>query len=985
MNHIKQYLEASKNKTEKLLRDNTSQLYPFSRSFENISTNNQNFQQKNPTEDYLNQYNGQLLIQGEPGGGKTISLIKLAEKKIKEQIQQNTSDIFLPIFAEIYTWKDIYEDPKRENTIVNWLVEKTELEQQTLEQKIKERKILLLLDGLDELPFNISKDPDNPNAPLQDYRVEFINQLNKFIKDTNQEITVIITCRRRDYEDIIKNNHDYEFKFTDKLLLRRLKIEEIEDYLKERLEEKSFQKLLYLIKINQAISKIIRTPFLLEILLSVYQENEKNTESTKLRYVSNVEQLFDEFIKQGYNREKNKLEDKKEVDFPYSAQEFQTKLGEIAVVMMSDDTPDDNEISQQIFQKVIPEEQKRNQFIELARNIQLLFEKDQQKYLYEFRHNLLRDYLTFQCSKEFLRHQQENNSITKKEVVRALGKIDNQKAIELLKDLLLSQKEDKDIRYEAANSIGQFSSTIRFEGYEETFGKECINNYFIDKINRYDIEEYFKQFVPQKLIDDFADIDNIYKFSQGIPLVVNLIALQWYDGVPLQEIIQSGGYSHAQIIEKTCEQFLVHVRNKQKNQQNYEDLRIIYLLTIMRRYDRDFLQEIIGREEELNLSNLGQRLNNQYSFISPKLTLQDNYKFYFKKYLLTKKNNDELLRKLCSDAQNYCEKQFFSKNNFNLYSLNTTATSWIDSQENREIISDWIYYWFWKDEKQGWYYAIPHLVQGWYYNTSWTHSILDTIDNNKQFISTRKSQELLRLFRSGVELSKQYVNTTNDRSNLLDELEQRADKVIDNKEWLSIIYLKRGDLLFENKEYEQAKKIYEQAKICAPLDANSLREKLTWLLKKVEIQIKKEQEKQDKQTKLIEVVENLVLTINDKQEVYRHSELLKSTSQKEPLMPTLQPKTTETEVVNSQLLEDQKNKLQLEKESQLSSRELLIRFGGFFIGYLFGQNGVNLYLIILILVVWFVFQVTNSEERSKVGKMIVELFNRLSSKNQNDN
>ena len=65
----------------------------------------------------------------------------------------------------------------------------------------------------------------------------------------------------------------------------------------------------------------------------------------------------------------------------------------------------------------------------------------------------------------------------------------------------------------------------------------------------------------------------------------------------------------------------------------------------MRRYDQDFLQEMIG--EELNLLALGPQLNSKYSFISSELILEDNYKFYFKKYLLTRNNDYEILKEIC--------------------------------------------------------------------------------------------------------------------------------------------------------------------------------------------------------------------------------------------------------------------------------------------------------------------------------------------------
>ncbi len=287
MHDIEQYLEASENKIKELLDKKAPEQYPFSRSFEiETFTDNQNFRKEsNPKEDDLDKYKGQLLIQGEPGGGKTISLIKLADKLIGKTkgIQPNSVNFVLPIFAEIYTWytwKYIDENQQQKeqetrDTIFKWLLEKTKLYEQILEAKINARKVLLLLDGLDELPFNVPEDQNNPNSSLQDYRVKFIEALNQFLENTNYEITVIMTCRSRDYQEIVKNHPENEFKCTEKLLLRRLDIKEIEKYLKEKEiieDETKREKLLNIIRINPAISKIIRTPFILKTLLDVYND-----------------------------------------------------------------------------------------------------------------------------------------------------------------------------------------------------------------------------------------------------------------------------------------------------------------------------------------------------------------------------------------------------------------------------------------------------------------------------------------------------------------------------------------------------------------------------------------------------------------------------------------------------------------------------------------------------------------------------------------
>lgn len=61
------------------------------------------------------------------------------------------------------------------------------------------------------------------------------------------------------------------------------------------------------------------------------------------------------------------------------------------------------------------------------------------------------------------------------------------------------------------------------------------------------------------------------------------------------------------------------------------------------------------------------------------LILEDNYKFYFKKYLLIRNNDYEILKEFCKNVRNYCEEWFFFKNGFELFSFNKSVEKWIDN------------------------------------------------------------------------------------------------------------------------------------------------------------------------------------------------------------------------------------------------------------------------------------------------------------------
>jgi hypothetical protein len=637
------YLQKLRKSLEKNLNEKSSDLYPFERTYEdnpNAVGRQETSNSKSSfigLDEALNNYNGRLLILGEPGGGKTISLIEFAIKKVDERL--NNQNSLLPIFVEIYTWTEFYNHQKEtsQDIIINWLAEQTKIERESLQRKIREHKALLLLDGLDELPFNVSENSQEPNSTREDYRAKFIESLKSL--DDFQQVSMVVTCRRRDYEEITGNDDASKLNLNGAIVLNRLSEEEIEKYLNGKEE---YGKLVWnLLKNSPDLLKIVRTPFLLDTLVSIYKYREGDRQAEQFPKVGNREQLFDHFIEQGFRREKEKKEEISQQKLPCSSsEELKDKLGEIAIVMMSDSKPDDNEIGEEILNRVIPQE-KIWAFIELARSIQLLFNTSEEN-IYCFRHLLLRDYFAFLYANKFLQKGcvQDNNSISKIQVVRSLGKLDNQRAIELLTGILNNQEEDKDVRYEAANSLGQFSSRVYFQGYRQTFGNEHVISYSLREFSQQQTQDYFQESVPERSLE-LKDVIKIDRFSRGIPLVVNLAATMWREGIPLNDIVSKEGDSQAQIVATACERFLTHFSEFEYGE---EDLRAVYILAMMRRFDSKFLQTMLRTTD---LQSRGKELYKRYSLVSSELRLDGQHQFFFKKFCY------------CSPIPNHCTGEAF--------------------------------------------------------------------------------------------------------------------------------------------------------------------------------------------------------------------------------------------------------------------------------------------------------------------------------------
>ena len=70
----------------------------------------------------------------------------------------------------------------------------------------------------------------------------------------------------------------------------------------------------------------------------------------------------------------------------------------------------------------------------------------------------------------FLNHDVDNKKlITKEKVAIALGKLNKLRATDLLIDLL--GDSDKDVRYQAAKSLGELKAGVYFRGYKQDFSE----------------------------------------------------------------------------------------------------------------------------------------------------------------------------------------------------------------------------------------------------------------------------------------------------------------------------------------------------------------------------------------------------------------------------------------------------------------------------------------------------------------------------------
>lgn len=407
------------------------------------------------------------MLLGEPGAGKTILLLSFL-KKIATKLKNEGSKSLLPLFAPIRRWD-------RKEDIICWLINQAKvidsgIDESLLKQKIRNREVLFLLDGLDELPAKDCRIKD-PNAKQRDYRLEFMQKFADFESKYGQNPT-IITCRNRDYQNIINKNGSQKLNLNGAVILKQLNYKEIKNYLEYSFAADSqfFRDIWTTLIQNSVLRTMVRTPFLLTVLISPYKNNhqQKNHELEQLSKISSTEELFDNFIIKSYEREQEKQDSSAAISFDLD--ELKQILGQISVLVMSDEHPDDNYISLHIFNQLLPQN-KVGEFINLCQNLYLLIKSvTTEQNTYRFCHLLLREYFAFRYIDMFLNHDVDNKKlITKEKVAIALGKLNKLRATDLLIDLL--GDSDKDVRYQAAKSLGELKAGVYFRGYKQDFSE----------------------------------------------------------------------------------------------------------------------------------------------------------------------------------------------------------------------------------------------------------------------------------------------------------------------------------------------------------------------------------------------------------------------------------------------------------------------------------------------------------------------------------
>jgi len=241
---------------------------------------------------------GNLLVLGNPGAGKTTTMVDLA-KALIERAEQD-ADYPIPVLFNLSTWKD------DKQSIRDWLVFEVKLKYRIRKdiaaKWVDEAKLLPMLDGLDE---------------LESVRQELcVRKINEFLQSECHPQYLVVCSRQEEYEKVVRGQwqqdvqQEYEevvsrqetrLNLNAAIVLKQLTDEQIKTYL-EGLNEGEIWKVMQL---DAELLSLVRTPLFLSIIgfISFYKtlsiQEFKKTTSTNAQH----QYLFDAYWKAAIKRD----------------------------------------------------------------------------------------------------------------------------------------------------------------------------------------------------------------------------------------------------------------------------------------------------------------------------------------------------------------------------------------------------------------------------------------------------------------------------------------------------------------------------------------------------------------------------------------------------------------------------------------------------------------------------------------------------------
>ncbi|MDA0244337.1 MAG: ATP-binding protein [Chloroflexi bacterium] len=393
---------------------------------------------------------------------------------------------------------------------------------------------------------------------------------------------------------------------------------------------------------------------------------------------------------------------------------------------------------------------------------------------------------------------------------------------------------------------------VVWKGYNDDFPSHCLHACSLEKLDLADMQNYFNQTVPERLLDDdnesiefeldeyidgFDDMDFatnaelMYRATKGNPLIMKLAAELWSKGRELSDIIggkQQRNISNEAIIKHMLGVYLHYVEDS--------DLPIIYALALAQgNYDllRSMLTpDPVGKEQ---FEIYFQKWSGKY----PSIVLQDGWLHDTITQFIIVYLRNGLHRNSCIVKKfNERIKLFWQEKLNNIEEDCDLLEKRWDNAEWRTYVSYMLDTLFWLDEKQAWQWLIPLYIESFVYGKDdsntfnfYGHYLRDWfLELADHWISETnvKGQERLRILKTYTTIPK--FTTPAKQKILLDELYFLAQKGWlsgeKESERLAILEWQYSIYLIRIGEFQKALSFLNYAEFGLPVGGVCLAEKV---------------------------------------------------------------------------------------------------------------------------------------------------------------
>jgi transcriptional regulator with XRE-family HTH domain len=226
--------------------------------------------------DIFDQLNGKLLILGDPGSGKTTTLLELARDLLSRADADSAHPI--PIIFNLSSWSE------ERKPLVMWLVDELNSKYQSPkkvgQEWVENDGLLLLLDGLDEVAI--------------EHRDACMRAINAY-REEHGFVDIVICSRTADYEAL-----SGQLRLNGAVVIQPLDDVRIDQYLSSLGPE--LATIRSMLDEDKTLLELSRSPLMLSILVLAYRGNSSQDLTTHDTPEAQRKHLFDVYVQRMFER-----------------------------------------------------------------------------------------------------------------------------------------------------------------------------------------------------------------------------------------------------------------------------------------------------------------------------------------------------------------------------------------------------------------------------------------------------------------------------------------------------------------------------------------------------------------------------------------------------------------------------------------------------------------------------------------------------------